>query len=66
MDPGVLKGTPAVTTRGFGPEESRQVADLIARTLDGVRTNPDDNSATEKAVKADVLELCRRFPIYGQ
>ena len=63
---GVRLGTPAITTRGFGPEESRQVADLIARTLDGARANPDDNSATEEAVKAEVLELCRRFPIYGQ
>jgi glycine hydroxymethyltransferase len=63
---GIRLGTPAITTRGFGPEEARQVADLIARTLDGVKANPDDNSAVEKEVRAEVEELCRRFPIYGQ
>lgn len=63
---GVRLGTPAATTRGFGPEEFRQVADLIAKTLDGFRNNPDDNSAVEQNVRKEVQELCRRFPIYGQ
>jgi glycine hydroxymethyltransferase len=63
---GIRLGTPAVTTRGFGPEEARQVADLIAETLDGLRANPDDNSAVEAEVKREVQALCRRFPIYGQ
>jgi glycine hydroxymethyltransferase len=62
---GIRLGTPAATTRGFGPEEFRQVADLIAKTLDGVRANPDDNSAVEQEVKAEVTNLCNRFPIYG-
>jgi glycine hydroxymethyltransferase len=63
---GVRLGTPAATTRGFGPEEFRQVADLIARVLDGLRDNPQDNTATERAVKAEVHSLCGRFPIYDQ
>lgn len=63
---GIRLGTPAATTRGFGPEEFRKVGDLIARTLDGLRDNPEDNSAVEKEVKAEVLDLCQRFPIYGQ
>ena len=63
---GIRLGTPAITTRGFGPEETRHVADLIAKTLDGVRANPDDNSAVEKEVHAQVKDLCGRFPIYGQ
>jgi glycine hydroxymethyltransferase len=63
---GIRLGTPAATTRGFGPEEFRQVADLIARVLDGLRDNPQDNSAVEQAVKADVRKLCARFPIYPE
>ena len=61
---GVRLGTPAATTRGFGPEEFRQVGDLIAKTLDGLRANPDDNGAVEAEVKREVETLCGRFPIY--
>jgi glycine hydroxymethyltransferase len=61
---GIRLGTPAVTTRGFGPEESRQVADMIARVLDGLRENPEDNSEVEQEVRRDVEALCGRFPIY--
>jgi glycine hydroxymethyltransferase len=61
---GIRLGTPAVTTRGFGPAECRQVGRLIVRVLDGLAANPTDNSAVEQAVRKDVRELCRRFPIY--
>ncbi len=63
---GIRLGTPAATTRGFGPEEFRQVGDLIAKTLDGLRAHPDDNGAVEQEVKREVLALCRRFPIYDR
>ncbi len=62
---GVRLGTPAATTRGFGPAEFRQVGELIVRVLDGLAANPGDNGAAERAVRAEVRELCRRFPIYG-
>jgi glycine hydroxymethyltransferase len=61
---GIRLGTPAVTTRGFGPAECRQLGRLIVRVLDGLAANPTDNSATEQAVRKDVREMCRRFPIY--
>jgi glycine hydroxymethyltransferase len=59
---GIRLGTPAVTTRGFGPAECRQVGQMIVRVLDGLAAN--DNGAVEQAVRKDVRELCRRFPIY--
>ncbi len=62
---GVRLGTPAVTTRGFGPVEIRRVGELIAQTLDGLAAHPDDNEAAERRVRAEVGELCRRFPIYA-
>ena len=61
---GIRLGTPAATTRGFGPAEFRQVGQLIIRVLDGLADNREDNTAVEAAVREDVLALCRRFPIY--
>lgn len=61
---GVRLGSPACTTRGFGPAEFRQVADLICETLDGFAKSNGDNSATEAAVAAKVEALTARFPIY--
>jgi glycine hydroxymethyltransferase len=61
---GLRVGTPAGTTRGFGPAEFRQVGQWIGEVLDGVAAG-GDNSAVEAKVKAEVLTLTKRFPIYG-
>ena len=63
---GIRLGTPAATTRGFGPAEFREVGRLIVRVVDGLAQAGDegDTSGIEQAVKDDVVELTRRFPIY--
>jgi glycine hydroxymethyltransferase len=63
---GVRLGTPAGTTRGFGEAEFREIGRLIGEVLDGAAASNADgvNTAVEAAVKAKVLELCRRFPVY--
>jgi glycine hydroxymethyltransferase len=61
---GVRIGSPAATTRGFGPAEFRQVGELIAQVVEGLAKNADDNASVEAAVRAQVLDLTRRFPIY--
>ena len=53
-------GTPASTTRGFGEIEIRQVADWICDVLDQM----GDESVVDN-VRAQVLELCSRFPVYA-
>jgi glycine hydroxymethyltransferase len=57
---GLRIGTPAITTRGFGVEESRQVGALIADVLEAI----GDAAAIRRAREA-VLSLCRRFPVYA-
>ncbi|MEC8889546.1 MAG: serine hydroxymethyltransferase [Pseudomonadota bacterium] len=53
-------GTPASTTRGFGEVEIRQVADWICDVLDQM-----GNESVVDNVRAQVLELCSRFPVYA-
>ncbi|GAM99478.1 serine hydroxymethyltransferase [alpha proteobacterium U9-1i] len=61
---GVRLGSPACTTRGFGPAEFIQVADLICEVVDGLSKSNGDNTAVETAVAAKVEALTARFPIY--
>ena len=61
---GVRLGTPAGTTRGFGLTEFEQVGHIIGDVLDGLASNKSDNSVAEKQARAQILELCQRFPIY--
>ncbi|MDP9198255.1 MAG: serine hydroxymethyltransferase [Pseudomonadota bacterium] len=57
---GLRIGTPAITTRGFGEPEARQVGGWIADVLDAM----GDHSTIER-VRAEVLAVCRRFPVYA-
>ena len=61
---GIRLGTPAATTRGFGPSEFRQVGEMISRVLDGLAANGENNGAVESEVREEVRALCRRFPVY--
>mgnify|MGYP002629390443 CR=1 FL=1 len=63
---GIRLGSPAITTRGFGVAETRKVGELICRVLDGLASGSNSNEAVETEVRAEVLELCNRFPIYRE
>ncbi|MGA7982016.1 MAG: serine hydroxymethyltransferase [Chromatiaceae bacterium] len=56
---GIRVGTPAVTTRGFAAEEARDLAGWMCDVIDS-RGDP----AVIASVKARVLGLCARFPVY--
>lgn len=58
---GIRLGTPALTTRGMGPEEMTTIAGYISEVLDA----PEDE-AKLAGIRQKVLELARRFPLYGQ
>jgi glycine hydroxymethyltransferase len=57
---GLRIGTPASTTRGFKEAEIEQVADFIVEVLDA-----EGSDAAIERVRPKVVELCRRFPVYG-
>ena len=54
---GLRIGTPAVTTRGFGTEEMKQIAGWIADAV-------QDFDGSKERIAAGVVELCARFPVY--
>lgn len=56
---GIRIGTPALTTRGFGNNEFKDVVKLI----DTVLQNPE-NSDVLKSVKGEVKDMCKQFPLY--
>jgi glycine hydroxymethyltransferase len=56
---GLRLGTPAITTRGFGLDETRKVTGWICDILQDL-----ENEVLLKRVRGQVLELCRRFPVY--
>ena len=58
---GVRVGTPAMTTRGMGTEDAKQVGIWIADVLD----SPQDESLLAK-VAGGIHELCSRYPIYPE
>jgi glycine hydroxymethyltransferase len=62
---GIRVGSPAGTTRGFGPAEFREIGDMVADVLDGLRDKGEaGDAATEANVRERVAALCARFPIY--
>jgi glycine hydroxymethyltransferase len=56
---GIRVGAPAMTTRGMGTEEFKHIADL----MDSVIMNPESDQVISK-VRAEIHELCNKFPLY--
>jgi len=62
---GIRVGSPAGTTRGFGPEEFREIGNMVADVLDGLaKCGEAGDAQVEQNVRARVEALCDRFPIY--
>lgn len=60
FDPsGIRIGTPAMTTRGFKEEESKEVAEMISKII-----KDSDNEELIKKTKERILELCEQYPVY--
>lgn len=65
---GIRLGTPAVTTRGLGTAELRQVGEWIAAACAELKRQPAESRTLPESfvskMRADVKTLCARFPIY--
>ncbi len=55
---GIRIGTPAVTTRGMGEEEMKQLADIISESLHNFSQESKINHLSKRAI-----ELCKAFPL---
>ena len=62
MDPsGIRLGTAAITSRGFDAADSRTVANAIAQAIENHK-----NEAKLKSIRENILELCRKRPLYSR
>jgi glycine hydroxymethyltransferase len=62
---GLRFGTAAGTTRGFKEKEFEKIGNMIADVLSGfVKDGEEGNKTLEEKVKAEVVTLCKEFPIY--
>ncbi len=57
---GIRIGTPALTTRGMGPEQMQQIAEMIDRVV-----RQPDHTPTLQAVHDEVRRLTDQFPLYA-
>tara|TARA_R110002074_G_scaffold57232_1_gene140857 strand:- start:37637 stop:38890 length:1254 start_codon:yes stop_codon:yes gene_type:complete len=57
---GIRLGSPAITTRGFNEQDSKDLAGWMCDILDDV-----DNESVQQAVKQNVLAICKRLPVYA-
>lgn len=58
---GLRIGTPAITTRGFKEEQSKLIAEQIAKILQDI-----NNLSLQESIKEKISELCTEFRIYGE
>ena len=58
---GIRVGTPAITTRGFNESDARELAGWMCDVMDDI-----ENQDVIAAVRAKVIEVCKRLPVYGK
>jgi glycine hydroxymethyltransferase len=58
---GIRIGSPAITTRGFKEQEATTLVDWMCEILDDL-----DNEETVERIKGQVLNLCKKFPVYSK
>jgi glycine hydroxymethyltransferase len=57
---GIRFGTPALTTRGIGPVETKRIGEMILEIISNI-----EDVAVSQRIKTEVADICRRFPVPG-
>jgi glycine hydroxymethyltransferase len=60
---GLRVGTPAITTRGFGIDETVQLTHWMCDVLASLEDGSSERVIAE--VRAKVLDICKRYPVYA-
>lgn len=63
---GIRVGTPAITTRGFKEPEVKLLANWLCDILDEMQNGQTAKPETIAKIKQQVIELCKKFPVYEQ
>jgi glycine hydroxymethyltransferase len=63
---GLRLGSAAGTTRGFNEKDFKQIGMWIAEVLRATRLGDKQLAATQKKVRAEVLKLCKKYPLYPE
>ena len=62
FDPsGIRIGTPAITTRGFKEDDMKIIADSMNKIIENI-----NNKEVTERIKQDILELCKKYPLYPE
>ncbi|MGB5455800.1 MAG: serine hydroxymethyltransferase [Gammaproteobacteria bacterium] len=61
---GIRIGTPAMTTRGFDEDDSRQLAHWMCDIVDSMEGSAADEAVITR-IREQVLSICARLPVYG-
>ena len=61
---GIRSGTPALTTRGFDEDDSRQRANWMCDIVDSMEGSAADEAVITR-IREQVLSICARLPVYG-
>lgn len=63
---GIRVGTPAITTRGFKEPEVKLLANWLCDILDEMQNGQTAKPETIAKIKQQVIELCKKFPVYEE
>ena len=63
---GLRFGTAAATSRGFNESDFSEIGNMISEVLDNIHQNEDNQNQFISSMKAKVIDMCKKYPIYNE